>query len=77
MESTLDRAKRIIAVQLDRDEEDIRPQTELEEDLGADPVDLEALLMAVEEEFDFTISERAVRGFKTVGDVVRYIDENL
>ena len=71
MDSTAERVKRILAAQLDRDVGDIGMGTELEEDLGADPLDVECLLMAVEEEFDVELDGR---GLRSVGDIVRAVD---
>jgi acyl carrier protein len=71
MDSTLDRVKHILAHQLDRDEDDITSGTDLEDDLGADSLDVESLLMAIEEEIGCEID---ARGLKTVGDIVKAIE---
>jgi acyl carrier protein len=34
-------------------------------------------MMSVEEEFDLTIDEEAVKAFRTVADVASYIDDNI
>ena len=44
------------------------------EDLGADSLDAMELNMALEEAFGITIEEEALTTFKTVKDVVDYID---
>ena len=71
MDNTLERVKHILANQLDRDEEDISASTDLEDDLGADSLDVESLLMAIEEEMGCEIE---AKGLKTVGDIVKAIE---
>jgi len=53
-------------------------ETSLEEDLGADSVDVVELVMAMEEEFDVgEIQEEELAGMKTVGDAVRYLGKKI
>ncbi len=77
MSPTAEKVRSILASQLDIDEEKITVNTDIADDLGADSLDLVELMMSVEEEFDISIDEDQVQKFKTVGDVARYIDENL
>jgi len=49
--------------------------TVLTTDLGLTSFDLIQLVVAVEDEFDIEISDRAIKNFKTAGDVIRYIEE--
>ena len=44
-------------------------------DLGLTSFDLIQLVVAVEDEFNIEISDRAIKNFKTAGDVIRYIEE--
>ena len=67
----------MISQQLDIDAELITMDTEIFEDLGADSLDLVELLMEAEEKWLVTIDEDEIKNFKTVGDVVRYIEENM
>lgn len=46
----------------------------LAEDLGMDSLDAVEVVMALEEAFDISIEEDKVSTFKTVGDIVTYID---
>ncbi|MBR3848295.1 MAG: acyl carrier protein [Oscillospiraceae bacterium] len=73
---TLDALKNIIEAQLDIDPSTINENTSITEDLGADSLDMVELMMTVEEEFDITIKDSDAHLFKTVGDVVNYIDAN-
>ena len=77
MSPTTEKVRAILAAQLDIDEEKITAQTDIAEDLGADSLDVVELMMSVEEEFGITIAEDEAKGFKTVGDVARYIDEHV
>lgn len=72
----LDTLKSILEAQLDIDPESITEDTNIMDDLGADSLDVVELMMTVEEEFDITINESDAQSFKTVGDVVNYIEAN-
>jgi acyl carrier protein len=76
MTPTVEKVRSILAAQLDIDEEKITETTHISDDLGADSLDVVELMMSVEEEFGITIEEDEVRGFKTVADVARYIEEH-
>jgi acyl carrier protein len=77
MSATADKVRAILAAQLDIDAEKITETTDIAEDLGADSLDVVELMMSVEEEFEITIDEEAVKAFRTVADVAAYIDENI
>lgn len=44
-------------------------------DLGLNSLDLVNLACAVEDEFDIEIPDRAIKDFKTVGDVIAFIEK--
>jgi acyl carrier protein len=77
MSATAEKVREILAAQLDIDADKITSTTDIAEDLGADSLDVVELMMSVEEEFEITIDEDAVRGFRTIADVAGYIDDNL
>ena len=77
MQTTMEKIRAILAAQLDIDEDKIGPNTSIADDLGADSLDVVELMMSIEEEFGISIDEEDVRTFKTVGDVIGYIDEKL
>lgn len=66
----------IIAQQLDISEESINISSDVVKDLGADSIDIVQLLMAMEDEFGVTVTEDDADRLKTVGDIVKIIDEN-
>lgn len=73
---TIDTLKNILEAQLDIDTSAVSESTEISEDLGLDSLDMVELMMTIEEEFDITIKDSDAHLFKTVGDVVNYIDAN-
>jgi acyl carrier protein len=56
--------------------EEVKLSARLVEDLGADSANLIMLIMDLENEFDITVSDEMLAGVKTVGDIVKYLEEN-
>lgn len=71
-----EKVRKLIAEQLDVDVDDITLETVITEDLGADSLDVVDLVMTFEDEFGIEIPDDAVETIKTVGDVVKFIEEN-
>lgn len=71
-----DKVKELIIDQLDADEEAVKMESVIIDDLGADSLDVVDLVMSIEEEFDMEIPDEAVEKIKTVGDIVSYIESN-
>ena len=67
--------KAIIAEQLGVKPEEVTPNASFVDDLGADSLDTVELIMALEEEFSIEIPDEDAEKMKTVGDVVKYIEE--
>lgn len=72
-----EKVRALLANQLGFDEDLIVETTDLAEELGADSLDLVELMMSVEEEFSLTIEEEDVAAFRTVADVVKYIEDRI
>ncbi len=70
-----DKVKDIIVDQLDVDEDKVTLEASITEDLGADSLDVVDLIMSLEEEFDIKIPDEEVENVKTVGDIVKFIEE--
>lgn len=68
--------RKLLADQLDIEEEEITMDSTLLEDLGADSIELVDLVMSIEEEYGIEVPDDATDDIRTVGDAVRYI-ENL
>lgn len=72
----LEKVKMILANQFDAPEDTITPETNIQEDLGADSLDVVDMLMSLEDEFDVEIPDEKIETMRTVADVVAYIEEN-
>ena len=70
-----DKVKELIAEQLDVDADTVTVTSNIQDDLGADSLDVVDLVMSLEE-FDMEIPDEAVANIKTVGDIVKYIEDN-
>ena len=70
-----ERVKEIIVEQLGVNPDQVTPEAEFIEDLGADSLDTVELVMAFEEEFGAEIPDEDAEKLQTVGDVVKYIEE--
>ena len=72
-----EKVKSILIDQLDVEEEKVTPEASIADDLGADSLDIVDLVMSSEEEFDLEIPDDQVENIKTVGDIVKYIEDNI
>lgn len=71
-----DKIKDIIVDQLDVEADKVTLGANIQDDLGADSLDVVDLVMSIEEEFDVEVPDEAVEGMKTVADIVKYIEDN-
>ena len=72
----LEKVKAILAGQFDVEEDKITADTDLQEDLGADSLDVVDLLMSIEDEFEVEVPDEEIENIKTVGSLVSYIEAN-
>ena len=72
----LEKVKAILAEQFDVEEDKITADTDLQEDLGADSLDVVDLLMSIEDEFEVEVPDEEIEDIKTVGSLVSYIEAN-
>ena len=72
----LEKVKKLISEQLDVEEANIQESSSIADDLGADSLDVVDLVLAIEDEFSIEIPEDQVENIKTVGDIVKYIEDN-
>ena len=70
-----DKVREIIAEQLDVDIEEISMETNLMKDLEADSLDAVEIIMGIEDEYSIEIPDEVAEEFKTVGDIVRYVED--
>ena len=71
-----EKVKSILIDQLDVEEEKVTLEASIADDLGADSLDVVDLVMSLEEEFDVEIPDEEVENIKTVGDIVKYIEDH-
>lgn len=72
----IEKLKEIICEHIGNSNIEINEDTILIADLGLNSFDLVNLACVVEDEFDIEIPDRAIKDFKTVGDVINYIKNN-
>ena len=73
----LEKVREILVEQLDVDEDAITMEASIVDDLGADSLDIVDLVMTLEDEFDTEIPDEEIENIKTVGDLVKYIEEHI
>ena len=74
-EAILEKVRSIVSEQLSVDSGEVKPESNFQNDLGADSLDTVELVMALEEAFDIEIPDEAAEGIATVGDAVKYIED--
>jgi len=72
-----DKIKTIIADQLGVKFEEVTQEASFVNDLGADSLDTVELIMGLEEEFEIEIPDEDAEKIKTVGDIIKYIEEKI
>lgn len=71
-----DKVKELIVEQLGVEEDIVTSEASIQDDLGADSLDIVDLIQTIEDEYDLSIPDEAVESIKTVGDIVAYIENN-
>ncbi|HHW67482.1 MAG: acyl carrier protein [Epulopiscium sp.] len=69
-----EKIQEIIVEQLGIDKNEIKLESNFQEDLDADSLDLFQIVMALEEAFDLEIPTEDMENIKTVQDAVNYIE---
>lgn len=75
-EPTEARVREIIINELGVEAEKVTDEASFVEDLGADSLDTVELVMAFEEEFGIDIPDEDAEQMRTVGDAIKYLNEN-
>ena len=76
MSDIASRVKAIIVDKLGVDENEVTPEASFTNDLGADSLDTVELIMEFEKEFNLSIPDDVAEGIVTVGDAIKYLEEN-
>ncbi|MBQ0099015.1 MAG: acyl carrier protein [Firmicutes bacterium] len=73
--ATVDKIKKIIAEQLNKDINEIGEDMDIVKDLGADSLDIVEMIMNIEEEFGITVEDDKAVNVKTVKDIVSLLEK--
>ncbi len=76
-DAMFEKVRDIIVDILAIDPEEITPEANFRDDLGADSLDLVELMMAFEDESGQRIPDEDARQLLTVGDAVAYIEKRM
>ena len=77
METNLFRLQTIVGKQLGIEPNKIKPEADFSKELGADSLDVVELVMAIEDEFEMDIEDKAASQIATVQDALNYIEGRL
>ena len=66
----------LLAEKFDVDVSTLSENTSIKEDLKADSLDIVELMMDLEDNYDINIEDEEEMKMKTIGDIVKYIEEN-
>ncbi|KYH28740.1 MULTISPECIES: acyl carrier protein [Clostridium] len=69
-----EKVRKIMAEQLGIGEEEIKLESNFQDDLGIDSLDIFEVIMELEDEFDIQIPNEDLENLKTVEDLVNYIE---
>lgn len=66
----------LLADKFDVDASTLTMDTKIKEDLKADSLDVVELMMDLEENYGITIEDEEAMKLSTIGDIVKYIEDN-
>ncbi|MCD8297222.1 MAG: acyl carrier protein [Prevotella sp.] len=70
------KVRAIIVDKLGVDESEVKLESSFTNDLGADSLDTVEMIMDFEKEFEISIPDDKAETITTVGDAIKYIEEN-
>lgn len=76
-EEVFEKVKAIVVDQLEVESDQVKPEANFANDLGADSLDVVELVMALEEEFNIEIPDEAAEQIDTVGKAVEHISAKI
>ncbi|MEN8694892.1 MAG: acyl carrier protein [Akkermansiaceae bacterium] len=74
-ENIQEKVTEIIVEQLGVSADQVKPESKMIEDLGADSLDAVELVMAVEEEFDIEVPDEEAEKLTSVGDIIAHVEK--
>ncbi|MFT4968871.1 MAG: acyl carrier protein [Chitinophagales bacterium] len=76
MSNVQEKITKIIVDKLGVEESEVTKEASFTNDLGADSLDTVELIMEFEKEFNISIPDEKAETIATVGDAVKYLEEN-
>ncbi|MBQ6627074.1 MAG: acyl carrier protein [Ruminococcus sp.] len=73
----LEKVKLILSEQLEVEEDTITADTDIQDDLGADSLDVVDMVMSIEDEFEIEVPDEDIESLRTVGALVSYIESHI
>lgn len=70
----LEKVIAVLADKLSKDESEIKLESNIKDDLGADSLDMVEVVMGLEDEFGIEVPEEDLGKILTVGDIVKYLE---
>ncbi|MBR5620113.1 MAG: acyl carrier protein [Clostridia bacterium] len=71
-----EKVRKILCEQLALEEDRVTMDSSLIGDLGADSLNVIDLAMSIEDEFDIEVPDDEIEKIKTVGDIVRFVEDH-
>ena len=73
--TVFEQVRKLVAEQLNKNESEIKLESDMISDLEADSLDVVEMLMVLENEFKIQIPDEKALELKTVGDIVAFIEK--
>lgn len=73
--TTFEKVRGLLVEKMQLEPDEVKLESRLVEDLRCDSANVMVLIIDMEEEFNLEVADEAVINFKTVQDVVDYIDK--
>ena len=72
-----EKLREIICDQLQVNEDEVTMEANIRDDFDADSLDFVDIVMSIEDEFNVEVPDEAIDDIKVVGDLVKFIEENM
>ena len=72
-----EKLREIICDQLQVNEDEVTMEANIRDDFDADSLDFVDIVMSIEDEFSVEVPDEAIDDIKVVGDLVKFIEENM
>lgn len=70
-----EKLKKILSEQLEIEEDYIKLDSDIVDDLGASSLDIVDIVMSIEDEFSLEVPDELIERVQTVGDIVDFLEE--